>query len=136
MVKRSSNLNFSEKRTILNRISNLARVNLTHTLGVPSSHSQATICFSFWVVDQRHSPRLQRARPSLQSWLLQHKFKIPISTSEWKVCPLAEPISYLACRVPYLRHVASTFKRLINTTTHCGLSTILSTQTDFHHETS
>src|SRR6185503_9504828 len=94
VAKGSSSLNIHENRTILNRISNLARVNLTHTLGVPSSHSQATVCFSFRVVDQRHSPRLQRARPSLQPWLLQHKFKIPISTREWKVCPLAEPISY------------------------------------------
>ena len=59
-----------------------------------------------------------------------------IPKREWEVCPLAGPIGYQACRVPYLRHVASTFKRLINTTTHCGLIKILSTQTDFHHETS
>ena len=31
VAKGSSRLNFREKRTILNRISNLARINLTHT---------------------------------------------------------------------------------------------------------
>src|SRR6185437_5784335 len=39
VAKGSSSLNFREKQTILNRISNLARVNLRHTLGVLSSHS-------------------------------------------------------------------------------------------------
>jgi hypothetical protein len=39
----------------------------------------------------------------------------------WGICPLAGPIRYLAYRVPYLRYVASTFKRLITTTTHCGV---------------
>ena len=60
VAKGSSSLNFREKQMILNRISNLARVNLTHMLGVPSSHSQATVGFSFRFVDQGHSPRLQR----------------------------------------------------------------------------
>jgi len=60
VAKGSSSLNFREKRTILNRISNLARVNLTHTLGALTSHFQATVCFSFQFMDQCHSPRLQR----------------------------------------------------------------------------
>jgi hypothetical protein len=34
--------------------------NIAHTLGVPSSHSQATFGFSFRFMDQGHSPRLQR----------------------------------------------------------------------------
>ena len=38
------------------------------------------------------------------------------------VYPLFGPISYLAYRVPYLRHVASTFKNLTSTTTHRDLS--------------
>ena len=46
---------------------------------------------------------------------------------------LPDLISYKAYRVPYLRHVSSTFKRLTTATTHCGLSD-LSTQTDFNHE--
>ena len=56
VAKVSSSLNIREKRTILNRISNHARVNVTHTLGALSSHSKATIYFSFWVMDQGHSP--------------------------------------------------------------------------------
>ena len=60
VAKGSSRLNVREKRMILNRITNLARVNLTHTLGALSSHSKATVYFSFWVMDQGHSPRLQR----------------------------------------------------------------------------
>ena len=39
---------------------NPCKVNLTHTLGALLSHSQATVCFSLRVVDQRHSPRLHR----------------------------------------------------------------------------
>ena len=58
VAKGTSSLNIREKRTILNRISNLAMVNLTHTLGALTSHSQATVCFSFRFMDQRHSPRL------------------------------------------------------------------------------
>ena len=34
VAKGSSSLNIHEKRTILNRISNLSWVNLTHTLGL------------------------------------------------------------------------------------------------------
>jgi cytochrome bd-type quinol oxidase subunit 2 len=59
-AKGLSSLNLRERRTIPNRISNLARINLTHTLGAPLSHSQATFGFSFRFMNQCHSPRLQR----------------------------------------------------------------------------
>jgi hypothetical protein len=38
---------------------NLARINLTHTLGTPKDRSEATICLSFQLVDQIHHKRLQ-----------------------------------------------------------------------------
>jgi hypothetical protein len=47
-----SNLNLRKKRTILNRISNLARVKLTHTLGTSKDRYEATVCLSFRVVEQ------------------------------------------------------------------------------------
>jgi hypothetical protein len=37
---------------------NLARVNLTHTLGTSNNRSEATICLSFRLVDQCHHKRL------------------------------------------------------------------------------
>ena len=43
------------------------------------------------------------------------------------VCPFAGTISYYACPVPYLRHVASTFKCLTTATTHCNLIKIINT---------
>jgi hypothetical protein len=58
VVKGSSSLNLREKRTILNRIFNLARINLTHTLGTPKGHSEATVCLSFRLVDQSYHKRL------------------------------------------------------------------------------
>ena len=56
VAKGSSSLNIREKRMILNRISNLARVNLTHTLGAPLSHSQATFSLSFRFMDRATLP--------------------------------------------------------------------------------
>ena len=56
LAKGSRSLNIREKRTILNRISNLARVNLKHTLGALTSHSQATVCFSFRFMDRTTLP--------------------------------------------------------------------------------
>jgi hypothetical protein len=58
VAKGSSSLNLREKWTILNRISNLARVNLTHTLGTSTDGSEATVYLSFQLVDQRHHKRL------------------------------------------------------------------------------
>ena len=56
VAKRLSSINFREKQTILNQISNLTRVNLTHTLGAPLSHSQATFCLSFRFMDRATLP--------------------------------------------------------------------------------
>jgi hypothetical protein len=58
VAKGSSSLNLREKRTILNRILDLARVNLTHTLGTSNDRSEATVCLSFRLVDQCHHKRL------------------------------------------------------------------------------
>jgi hypothetical protein len=70
----SSSLNFREKWTTLNRISKLARVNLTHTLRALTSHSQATVGFSFQFRDQCHSPRLQGTVHIPAPVVLQHNF--------------------------------------------------------------
>jgi hypothetical protein len=59
MVERASSLNFREKRTILNQISNLARVYLTHTLGTFNDRSEATVSIIFRVMDLGHHKRLQ-----------------------------------------------------------------------------
>jgi hypothetical protein len=58
VAKGSSSLNLREKWTILNQISNLTRVNLTHTLGTSNDRSEATVCLSFRFVDQCHHKRL------------------------------------------------------------------------------
>jgi hypothetical protein len=58
VAKGSSSLNLREKRMILNQISNLARVNLTHTLGTFNDRSEATVCLLFRLVDQYHHKRL------------------------------------------------------------------------------
>src|SRR6185369_3596312 len=65
---------FARNGRFKNRISNLARVNLTHMLGVLSSHSQSTVGFSFWFIDQCHSPRLQGTNHIPAPVVLQHKF--------------------------------------------------------------
>jgi hypothetical protein len=54
-----NSLSFRERRTILNRISNLARVNPTHTLGMSKDRSEATVSLIFRVMDQGHHKRLQ-----------------------------------------------------------------------------
>jgi hypothetical protein len=59
VAERISNLNLHEKQTILNRVSNLARVNLTHTLGTSKDGSEATVFLIFRVMDQGHHKRLQ-----------------------------------------------------------------------------
>ena len=73
VAKGSSSLNLREKRMILNRISNLARINLAHTLGVLSSHSQATFCFAFRFMDQGHSPPTTENHHIFVVAVLQHK---------------------------------------------------------------
>ena len=72
VAKGSSILNFREKRTILNRISNHARVNLTHTLGALTSHSQATICLSFRFMDRTTLLGYSEPDPLCSRGLLQH----------------------------------------------------------------
>jgi hypothetical protein len=52
VVKGSSSLNLHEKRTISESNFNLARVNLTHTLGTSNDSSEATVCLSFRLVDR------------------------------------------------------------------------------------
>jgi hypothetical protein len=59
VVERASSLNLREKRMILNRISNFARVYLTHTLATSNDRSQATVSIIFWVMDQGHHKQLQ-----------------------------------------------------------------------------
>ena len=72
VAKGSSNLNIREKWTILNQISTLARVNLTHTLGALTRYSQATVGFSFRFMDQCHSLRLQGTVHIPAPVVLQH----------------------------------------------------------------
>jgi hypothetical protein len=59
VAKGSSSLNLREKRTIPESNFNPCKVNLTHTLGTPIGHSEATVCLSFRVVEQSHHKRLQ-----------------------------------------------------------------------------
>jgi hypothetical protein len=59
VAKGSSSLNLHEKRTILNRISQPCKANLTHTLGTSNNCSEATVCLLFRLVDQIHHKRLQ-----------------------------------------------------------------------------
>src|SRR6185369_6727515 len=72
VAKGSSSLNFREKWTILNQISNLARVNLTHTLGALTSDSKATICLSFRFMDMASLPGYSEPDPLCSCGLLQH----------------------------------------------------------------
>jgi hypothetical protein len=113
----------------LNRIQNLARVNLTHMLGTPKGRSEATVCLSFRLVDQSHHKRLQNhthfqsaGRTSVArlqnpySWLPSNTY----SHTSNKVTKRSKYMWWGVC--PHIsRHVASTFKRLTTATTHCHL---------------
>jgi hypothetical protein len=59
VAKGSSSLNLCEKRTIPESNFNPCKVNLTHTLGTPTGHSEATVCLSFRVMEKCHHKRLQ-----------------------------------------------------------------------------
>jgi hypothetical protein len=120
---------------------NLARVNLTHTLGTSNDRSEATISLIFRVVDQGHHKRLQDrthtnyaghtsvARlydpvflSALQNVLphvgaCEHKIKI----EWWRHVHLPGHSGTRLTAYHISRHVASTFKRLATTTTHCDL---------------
>jgi hypothetical protein len=142
VTKGSSSLNLREKQTILNRISNLARVNLTHTLGTPKGHSEATVCLLFRLVDQSHHKRLQ------DHTHFQSAGRTPVARLHDRTpgCP-CNTYSYTSNRVTgrtkirvvggmstpqadwllglpltqNSRHVVSTFNRLTPITTHCDL---------------
>jgi hypothetical protein len=64
VAKGLSSLNLREKRMIPESNFNLARVNLTHTLGTSNDRSEATVCLSFRLVDQIHHKRLQDHMPN------------------------------------------------------------------------
>ena len=125
MAKGSSSLNFCEKRTILNRISNLARVNLTHTLRALTSHSKATVCLSFRFMDRATLPGYSEPDPLCSRGLLQHIIYNFLSLQESGVKSTGRSDRLLG--VPYLWHVASTFKHLTTATTHCGLIKFINT---------
>ena len=72
-AKGLSSLIHCGRRTILNRNSNLARINLTHMLGAPSSHSQATFGFSFRFMDRFTLPDYRALTSSLIAVVLQYK---------------------------------------------------------------
>jgi hypothetical protein len=59
MAEGISSLNLREKRTIPESNFNLARVNLTHTLGTSKDHFKTTVSLIFRVMDQGHHKRLQ-----------------------------------------------------------------------------
>jgi hypothetical protein len=113
VVKEISSLNLRERRTILNRIFNPCKVNLTHTLGTPTGRSEATVCLSFRVVEQSHHKRLLdythiqcaghtsvarlhdripvcSAERTLTVGACKHKIKV----EWWGTSPLAGPIGY------------------------------------------
>jgi hypothetical protein len=142
VTKGSSSLNLRGKRTILNRIFNLARINITHMLGTPKGRSEATVCLSFRLVDQSHHKRLQdhthyqsaghTSVARLQnpySWLpLQHVFPHVESSNQKNqihvVGGMSTPRADWLLGLPLTqnsRHVVSTFKRLTPITTHCHL---------------
>ena len=50
----------------------LARINLAHTLGALTSHSQATVCLSFRFMDRATLPGYSEPDPLCSRGLLQH----------------------------------------------------------------
>jgi hypothetical protein len=140
-----SNLNLREKRTILNRISILARVNLTHTLGTSKDHSEATVSLIFWVMDQGHHKQLQNRTHNNcagHTSVARLHDRTPVCyaertptrrcvyTTEIKIIEWWRHVHLRANQVLGLplyhisRHVASTFKCLATTTTHFDLINI------------
>jgi hypothetical protein len=113
LVKGISSLIHHERRTIPESKFNLARVNLTHTLGTSEDRSEATVCLSFRLVDRPpqatagpYAHQLRRiyvysvtTKPvflsALQNVLphvgaCEHNRKI----EWWEVCSLTGPIGY------------------------------------------
>jgi hypothetical protein len=121
---------------------NLARVNLTHTLGTSKDCSKATISLIFRVMDQGHHKRLQdhthtncaghtsvaRLHDRTPVYYAEHTpTRRCVCTTETNISSGGNKSICLANQVLGLplyhisRHVASTFKRLATTTTHCDL---------------
>jgi hypothetical protein len=115
---------------------NLARVNLTHTLGTSNDCSEATICLSFRLVEQGHHKWLyDRTHTNCAghtSVALLHD-RTPVRYAErtpacrcmrktklWVVGGMSTPRADWLLGLPLyhiLRYVASTFKRIATTTT-------------------
>jgi hypothetical protein len=143
VVKGSSSLNLREKRTILNRIFQPCKANLTHTLGTPKGRSEATICLSFRLVDPIHHKRLQdhthfqSAGRTPVARLHDRTPSCPCNTYSYTsnqvtrrskirvVGGMSTPRADWLLGLPLTqnsRHVVSTFKRLTRTTTRCDLN--------------
>jgi len=83
VAKRSSSLISSWEADDSESKFNLARINLAHTSGIPSGHSQTTVDLSFRLVDRNtlpdyRAPRSTRARSTLvprSRSVAQHKNK-------------------------------------------------------------
>jgi hypothetical protein len=124
-------LNLCEKRTIPESNFNLARVNLTHTLGTSNDHSEATVSLIFRVMDQDHHKRLQdRMRHYMIVLLSATQNILPHIGACVQQTNISSGGNKSICRANQVlglpvyhisRHVASTFKRLTTTTTHCDL---------------
>jgi hypothetical protein len=150
VAKGSNSLNLHEKRTILNRVSKLAMVNLTHTLGTSNDRSEATVCLSFRLMDQYHHKRLydhirtQMCRTyvcSATTWSYScplcrtySRTSVHVQKTKLRVVGYAHSSGWSVTRLTAYhnsRHVDSTFKRLTTATTHCDLIKFSSTQTGF-----
>jgi hypothetical protein len=140
MAEGISSLNFRERRTILNRVSTL-QGKPTHTLGTPTGRSEATVCLSFWVVEQGHHKRLwDRTHTNCAGHTSVARLHDRTPVRSAKRTPARRCVrktklrvvgGMSTCRADRLlglplyhisRHVASTFKRLVTTTTHCDLN--------------
>jgi hypothetical protein len=117
------------------------KVNLTHTLRTPIDYSEATVCFSFRVVEQGHHKRLQdRTHTSCAGHTSVARLHdcTPVRCAERtpaRRCVRKTKLRVVGgmstCRADRLlglppyhisRHVASTSQRLATTTTHCDLN--------------
>jgi hypothetical protein len=135
-----SSLNLYEKWTILNRISTPCKANLTHTLGTSTDSSKVTVYLSFRLMEQGHHKRLKDrthtncAGHTSVAWLHDHT---PVCCAERSptgrcvrktklqvVRGMSTPRADWLLGLPLYhisRPVASTFKRLATTITHCDL---------------
>jgi hypothetical protein len=127
---------------------NLERVNLTHTLGTSKDRSEATVCFSFRVMEQGHHKRLQdrtHTNCAGHTSVARLHDRTPVRSAERtpahrcvRKTKLRVVGGMSTCRTDWLlgltlyhisRHVASTFKYLATTTTCCDLNNFYPKQT-------